>query len=129
VHAAAALLRARGQPAPDIVEMTSYHRGDAGLLTGRFLPGAGGQVTVDLTPAELSLRRALLDAHATQQGTLGIFQGLTQEGWRIAPAYDFRRRPHAGPLWYEHLGWPIDGTRFCALAGEALAQLELEAPL
>jgi LmbE family N-acetylglucosaminyl deacetylase len=129
VHAAAALLRARGQPAPDIVEMTSYHRGEDGLLAGRFLPGDRGELTVDLTPAERSLRRALLDAHATQQRTLRIFQGVTQEGWRIAPAYDFRRRPHAGPLWYEHLGWPMDGTRFCALAAEALAQLALEATL
>jgi LmbE family N-acetylglucosaminyl deacetylase len=128
-HAAAALLRARGQPAPDIVEMTSYHLGPDGVRTGRFLPGDRGEETVDLTPAELALRRALLDTHATQGRTLSIFQGVTQEGWRIAPAYDFRRRPHEGPLWYEHLGWPVDGTRFCALAGAALAQLELEAPL
>ena len=129
VHAAAALRRARGEPRPDIVEMTSYYRGDDGLLTGRFLPGDGGEATVDLTPADLSLRRALLDVHATQRRTLSIFQGVTEEGWRPAPAYDFRRRPHVGPLWYEHLGWAIDGTRFCALASKALAQLHLEAPL
>ena len=129
VHAAAALLRARGQAAPDIVEMTSYHMGPDGLLTGRFLPGDRGETTVQLTERELALRRALLDAHVTQRGTLGIFQGVTQEGWRAAPSYDFRRRPHEGPLWYEHLGWPIDGTRFSQLASEALLELGLEAPL
>ena len=129
VHAAAALLRARGDAAPDIVEMTSYHRGANGLRAGRFLPGERGQVTVDLTEEELALRRALIDAHATQRRTLAIFEGVKQEGWRLAPAYDFGRRPHEGPLWYEHLGWPIDGTRFSLLAAEALKELGLEAPL
>lgn len=129
VHAAAALLRGRGEPAPDIVEMTSYHRGRDGLRTGGFLPGERGEVTVQLTPEELALRRAVIDAHVTQRRTLTIFEGVTQEGWRRAPTYDFGQRPHEGPLWYEHLGWPIDGTRFSQLATEALRELGLEAPL
>ena len=48
--------------------------------------------------SQLVSRRALLAAHGTQRRTLAIFQGVTQEGWRIAPAYE------------EALGGSIDST-------------------
>jgi LmbE family N-acetylglucosaminyl deacetylase len=129
VHAAAALLRARGAVAPVVVEMACYHQRDGSLRTNRFLPGERGETIVELTPREQDFRQALLDCHATQKRTLSIFQGVTLEGFRIAPAYDFTQRPHEGPLWYERLGWAIDGTRFCSLAGQALGELGLEGPL
>jgi hypothetical protein len=52
---------------------------------------------------------------------------LDVERFRVAPAYDFRRPPHAGRLHYERWGWAISGARFRFLASEALGKLGLAA--
>lgn len=132
VHAAAALLRARGQGAPAIVEMASYHRGPDGVRTCGFLPAPAGEedarVMVDLTPEEQRLKAELIACFVTQEQTLAGFP-LDQEGFRPAPRYDFTAPPHPGPLHYEHFPWGMRGERFRALAWEAMAQLRLEGPL
>ena len=131
VRAAAALLRARGQAPPAVVEMASYHMGSEGLRTGAFLPHAdadGAQAIVRLTEEERGRKRALFDCYVTQRRTLDGFP-LGVEGFRASPAYEFRRPPHEGKLFYEHHPWGMSAQQFCALAGEAMAQLGLEAPL
>ena len=35
-----------------------------------------------------------------------------RERFRPTPGYDFSRPPHPGLLWYERLGWPLDGARW-----------------
>lgn len=131
VHAAAALLRARGEPAPEIVEMAGYHLGPGGVVTCAFLPHAHADadaVVVPLAPDEQESKRALVAGFATQQETLRMFP-LHTECFRPAPRYDFTRPPHAGPLHYERFPWGMTGERFRALAAEALAQLHLQEPL
>ena len=129
VHAAVALLRARGAPAPDIVEMASYHRGPHGVRTSGFQPRAdGGQdeaVMVALTPAEQRFKADLIGCFTTQQQTLAGFP-VDREGFRPAPRYDFRAPPHPGTLHYEHYPWGMRGERFRTLAAQALMQLGLE---
>jgi LmbE family N-acetylglucosaminyl deacetylase len=130
VHAAAALLRARGAPAPAIVEMAGYHWGPEGLRTAAFLPARDAtpdEVAVHLTPEEQAHKRALLACHASQEQTLRPFP-LDVERFRIAPHYDFLQPPHAGLLYYERHAWGMEGKRFRALAAEALAALGLEHP-
>lgn len=126
VHAACALLDAA---APRIVEMAGYHSGggDGGTVFQDFLPRPGIPVTtLRLGPEDRALKRRMLDAHASQARTLARFRDDV-ERFRPAPAYDFTRPPHDGPLNYERFPWGISGERWRALAAEALRTLGLAA--
>jgi N-acetylglucosamine malate deacetylase 2 len=129
VHAAAQSLRRAGEPAPVVLEMTSYHLGSDGLQPGNFLPVGAEEVrTVHLTPEEQRRKRALFDCFATQSRTLAWFP-LDVERFRRSPAYDFRAPPHGGPLFYEGFPWGMSGARFCALAEQAMVELGARGPL
>ena len=144
VRAAVARLRRRDAAAPMIVEMTSYHAGEGGLVTGAFLPpqaaadpplaGAAGlhpgppaldAVTIDLGGTDLARKRRMLACFATQRSTLAPFSHAV-ERFRPAPPCDFTRPPHDGPLHYERLGWILTGARFRELAAAALRELGLD---
>ncbi len=129
VHAAARQSRL------PVVEFAGYHaRPEAGAAEGgasaagasaaawtvqRFLPGPP-ETRIDLGPAETAQKQAMLDCFATQAAILSAF-AASVERFRPAPAYDFARPPHDGPLNYETWGWEMTGVRWRALAAEALA--------
>jgi N-acetylglucosamine malate deacetylase 2 len=128
VRAAAAVLRCSGQPAPDIVEMASYHMGPQGIRAGAFLPhpDVDGEVAIiHLSGEEQRRKRALFDCYATQRQTLAYFP-LDVECFRPSPHYDFRQPPHEGKLFYECQPWGMTASRFCSLAVQAMAELALE---
>lgn len=124
VHAARRILRRRGQPAPRVLEFTSYHaHPDGGLEVGAFLPAANVRaVEIVLTEAERDRKRCMLAAFATQRETLARFP-VAVERYRAAPAYDFTAPPHAGALHYERHDWGCTGAEWRARAGEALRAL------
>ncbi len=122
-HAAAALLAARGEGRPAIIEAPFYHAAPEGWSIGRFLPGPE-PVRLQLTPGEIARKRAMMEAFATQAATLRQFP-LRQELFRPAPAYDFTAPPHPGQLLYERHGWGMEGSRWRALAAEARRALGL----
>jgi LmbE family N-acetylglucosaminyl deacetylase len=131
VHAAAALLRARSEPAPELVEMAGYRLGPQGTLLCEFLPDEAADshaVHVPLGPEPLAFKQELIAAFTTQRETLSWLP-IAVERFRPAPRYDFTQPPHAGMLNYERFPWGMTGERFRALAAEALAQLRLEGPL
>jgi LmbE family N-acetylglucosaminyl deacetylase len=122
---AAARLLARGGPAAIVVEMTSYHAGDGDQpVRQRFLPqsGSASVATLRLTGAEQALKRAMLACFRSQQDVLDPF-AVEDERFRIAPPVDFEAPPHAGPLWYERLGWTMTGDAWRALARSARREL------
>ncbi|MCW2237339.1 PIG-L deacetylase family protein [Azospirillum canadense] len=126
VHAACTLLDG---VAPRIVEMAGYHGagGEGGTVFQDFLPRPGiPACTVWLDPEDRVLKRRMLDAHASQARTLAPFRDDV-ERFRPAPAYDFTRPPHDGPLNYDRFSWGITGERWRALAAEALRTLGLAA--
>jgi N-acetylglucosamine malate deacetylase 2 len=130
-HAAAALMSARGQARPELVEMAMFHLGPDGVRALEFLPDANadtGMATIQLTPEEQTRKRALLACFATQRETL---KGLPMEveRFRPAPRYDFAAPPHEGKLLYECHPWGMTGERFRALAAQALKELALEGRL
>ena len=136
VHAAAALMRRRGQMPPAIVEMTSYHIGPEGLRPGVFLPYSepphvdedAGVTTVRLTRDEQQHKRALFACFATQQETLQYFP-TEVERFRPSPRHDFLAPPHEGKLFYECHAWGMTRARFRMLATHAMMRLRLEGRL
>jgi N-acetylglucosamine malate deacetylase 2 len=131
VHAAAALMRARGEAAPCIVEFALYQLGPEGRPVCAFLPDTDANAvmaTVHLTAQEQQHKRALLACFVTQQETLRNLP-IEVERFRRSPRYDFGSPPHAGKLYYEHHPWGMTGARFRALAAKAMAELRLEGPL
>lgn len=122
-HDAAAFCVAQAAAGREVVEFAGYHAGEGQMVTGRFLPPPGraadhGPDRVPLAPAEQARKRRMLDCFRTQAGILAHF-GTDAELFRPAPAYNFARPPHPGPLNYERWGWPITGARWRALATEA----------
>lgn len=126
-RAAVALLRRQGRPAPRLVEMTSYHADGERLVTGAFFGGRQPhEVARRLSPAEQAAKRAMLDCFESQRPVLAPFAAdVSVERFRAAPAADFGAPPHAGPLWYERLGFPISGQRWRAIARRELGALGL----
>jgi LmbE family N-acetylglucosaminyl deacetylase len=123
--AAARLLGACGA-APVVVEMTSYHAGDGDEpVRQAFLPSAGAgagrgdaEALLPLSGAEQALKRAMLACFRSQRAVLEPF-GVSDERFRLAPPIDFEAPPHAGPLWYERLGWTMTGDAWRGLARSA----------
>ncbi len=123
VRAACALAARAGGPAPRLVEMTSYHLRDGQLETGVFLPSAGREIEVALSPVERARKRRMLAAYASQREVLAPF-GYDVERFRRAPPLHLEQRPHSGPLHYEALGWETFDA-FRSLARDALSVLGL----
>lgn len=127
VHHASALAHQRDGRVPLIVEATFYHAGPQGIATGSFLEEGRGvpEAAYPLTAEERERKRRLLECFATQQETLRYFR-VECEQFRVAPAYDFKRPPHAPPVFYDQFPWGMTSARFCELAGEAEAYLAKE---
>jgi LmbE family N-acetylglucosaminyl deacetylase len=128
VHAAAELLRRKGGLEPLIIEMTSYHAGAGGLVTGEFLGAGGGAIfTFALSTADRCRKERMFACFRSQRRALVPLSATIEvERFRVAPRYDFTRPPHPGPLLYEQLGFPLTGERFRLLAAEALSRLDLD---
>jgi N-acetylglucosamine malate deacetylase 2 len=107
-----------------LLEMCSYHARDRRCETGEFLPYAGKrlrptELIINLSPEEQERKQQMLQCFVTQEKVLQGF-GVGPERLREAPEYDFSRPPHDGPLWYELLGWPLNGKCWRELAAQAL---------
>jgi LmbE family N-acetylglucosaminyl deacetylase len=124
VHTAIAA-HAGHEPAPTIVEMTSYHARDGEIEWGNFLPDPEQEeTTIELTPAQRAQKRRLLATHASQSAVLRDVP-LDRERLRFAPRYDFSHPPHAGRLFYENFEWGLTGEQWCRAATVALERLHL----
>ncbi len=115
VQHACASIQAEGLPVPERREFTGYHARNGGFHSGDFLWEANAIVDAPLAPAEQTLKREALDCYRSQQRVIARF-ALSPQRWRIAPVYEFTRRPHAGPLYYEirEMGYRFE--EFAALA-------------
>jgi len=129
VQAACLLLRGKGLDAPIPVDMTSYHLGGDKMVYGRFLPsiGAGPVESFSLDTEQSDRKRRMLECYRTQSSIVDEFP-RDAERFRMAPAYDFLKPPHAGRLGYETYLWRMDGARWRRAAGRALNRLGLLEP-
>jgi LmbE family N-acetylglucosaminyl deacetylase len=126
-RAACSLLARSGRPAPRLYEMALYHGAPGRLVTFEFLPGCTARVlTRRLGPADRRLKEEMLACYASQREVLAWFPPPEVERLRRAPAADFARAPHEGPLWYERMGFAMTAARWRALAARALDALDRE---
>jgi LmbE family N-acetylglucosaminyl deacetylase len=127
VHHAVGLLNQEGRQAPIIIEGAFYHIGSQGIETGSFLPHPQKTevVAYPLSASEGLLKQRLLECFKTQQDTLRYFT-TDCERFRIAPAYNFLRPPHGGPVFYDRFPWGMTSNRFCELANEAEVGLQAQ---
>lgn len=108
-----------------VIESPFYHAGENGSMrTGVFLPSHPQEdiLAIELTPEEQRNKTARLACFRSQAETLAQF-GVERESFRLAPRYDFSRRPHAGQLFYENFPWGMSGDRFCELAMASTKEL------
>ncbi len=120
-HDACAFAVAQCGASAPVIEAPFYHAVPDGIETGVFLGDPG--LVVELTEEQRAKKRERLACFRSQAETLRLF-GVDVEAYRLAPAYDFLRRPHEGRLYYEGFDWGMTGDRFCELA--AMAKRELE---
>jgi len=106
-------------------EMSLYHRAAGERALQQFIAHSGSaaseQRTVDPTPEEVSRKRAMIEAYASQGDILHHF-GAGKEVFRRQPAYDFTRPPHPGTLNYEEWQWPMTGREVSAAFAAMLSQ-------
>ncbi|MCZ2157142.1 MAG: PIG-L family deacetylase [Bryobacterales bacterium] len=111
-------LRRSGRSVPEVREFSGYHARNGEFYQGKFLGEHGGAVEDDLSPAEQARKSAALDCYRSQQRVTSRFP-LSPQRWRIAPLYNFTRRPHEGPLYYEIRNTGYTFEDFAALVRES----------
>jgi LmbE family N-acetylglucosaminyl deacetylase len=115
VARACAIAGAPGRP----VEMALYHGAGGAMHAGEFAIAGPPEIAHHLGPGERRRKDDLLRAYASQEETLRPFRALADERFRAAPAYDFTRPPHDGPLLYERWGFPVSGAAWRAAIARA----------
>lgn len=123
--------RAQDGAAPVLLEFTSYHEHESTIRIGEFIVHQSAQpaaqpeaeITIELSPAALELKRQMFQCFTSQAVVLNGFQ-LDYERFRVAPRYDFQLPPHTGRLHYETFGWNWTGERWRELARKAAGELE-----
>jgi LmbE family N-acetylglucosaminyl deacetylase len=109
---------------PYLLEMTSYHAREGRCVSGEFL-GAdrAPEICWELSAEDCNRKHKMLAEYGSQRLVLENFS-VERERIRLAPEYDFSQPPHAGKLWYEVMGWPLEGARWRELALSALNEAE-----
>ena len=132
-HDAAALIasmacsRTEQKKRPELLEMTSYHARRGQCVTGEFLhPDLATEIRFELAGEDHMRKRQMIGEYVSQRLVLENFP-LEAERIRPALAYDFSKPPHEGKLWYECMGWPLEGKRWRELAVSALSEIREQA--
>jgi LmbE family N-acetylglucosaminyl deacetylase len=108
-------IRNSGSPIP-VFEMAGYHAAGGKDVYGSLIPHAGAEtIRFELSQDARAMKKAMLAAFVSQRSAVSRFP-LEAEMFRSAPEYDFSRRPHPGPLYYEchRLGMRWRTWRFLA---------------
>jgi LmbE family N-acetylglucosaminyl deacetylase len=124
VQGACRLISTAGLTPPLVIEMPYYTKGDDGWRMQHFGDNALPETAIVLEPESQRLKKAMLEAHASQKAVLSLFS-FSAERFRCAPSYDFTRLPNGGALLYEGQHWGMTGTRWLEASQQALLDLGL----
>lgn len=124
VHAACRLIEKAGGTPPVIVEARFYAAPHGHYVFSEFVPhpDAGPALALNLTVAEIELKRHMCALHASQQKHLVQFR-MEDEVYRLAPRYHFSAPPHPGDVGFNQFKWPLTGRIWRHHARRAMGQL------
>lgn len=103
-HDAANFLAARVAGGRPVTEFAEYNRGGGAVRRNRFAQPNGTETELRLSAAQRAAKRRLLALYGSERANLGAAR-VELESRRPLPAYDYARRPHAGPLLRERFHW------------------------
>ena len=128
VWAACKLLKRKNKNMlPYVYEFSSYHGSGKGpeIITYNFIPSKDyGVWTLNLTQKECDVKKKMVACFRTQAPTVALFS-IGIERFRNCPNYNYRLRPHSGPLYYEYFDWGITGEKWRRLAADAILLLKI----
>jgi LmbE family N-acetylglucosaminyl deacetylase len=128
VWAACKMLKRKSKtPLPYIYEFSSYHGVGNGpeIVTYDFIHSKGNVVlTSNLTETECDIKKKMISCFKSQASTVALFS-IGVERFRNSPNYNYRLRPHDGPLYYEFFDWGITSEKWRRLAVEAILLLKI----
>lgn len=105
------IVRQNSLPAWEMPVHKLFHKDGRKFQT--FMPAPKPAIPVRPTANEVSRKRQVLEAYASQGNFLARFDSA-EETFRPMPEYDYTRLPHEGLLGYEAWQWPMTGKQVCA---------------
>lgn len=127
VWAACKLLKRKKKTQPFVFEFASYHGTGLGpeMITSEFIPNKESTEWIsNLTEKECDIKRKMIACFKSQKPMISLFS-VGVERFRASPDYNYRFRPHEGPLYYEFFDWGITGDKWCENASEAMLLLKV----
>jgi glycosyltransferase involved in cell wall biosynthesis/LmbE family N-acetylglucosaminyl deacetylase len=110
------------------VEITGYHNANGSEVFGSFVLRNDAQpVTVFLSAEARTRKKAMLDMFVTQKNMVSCFP-IEFESFRLAPRYDFSKRPHDGKLYYENQSFSMTWGLWLRLVRRAKRSFECGSP-
>jgi LmbE family N-acetylglucosaminyl deacetylase len=88
----------------DVLEFAEYNFFGRRTRLHRFPHLTGAEQTLELTPAERTMKRQALRIYASEQGNL-TYVALKREVFRPLAPYKYGQPPHAGRPWFARFQW------------------------
>ncbi len=110
------------------IEITGYHSANGSKVFGSFVWNNDARpVTVILSAEGRTRKKAMLEMFVTQKNMISSFP-VEFESFRLAPRYDFSKRPHEGKLYYENQSFSMTWGLWLRLVRRAKRSLERGSP-
>ncbi|HEX3019492.1 MAG TPA: PIG-L family deacetylase [Chitinispirillaceae bacterium] len=121
VWAAVTLMKKRNENVPEIIEYACYNgNGSSEPVYFQFIPFPEIPVwSVELDQNQVENKRKLMKYYVSQWKTLSSFP-VSVERYRKMPAYNFKKPPHHGVLYYEFFDWGMSARLWNQLAIETI---------
>src|SRR5437588_143525 len=103
-HDAANALAAQFCDLLPVYEFAAYNFAGARVRSNQFPDRHDGEVTIELTPDEATLKQRALAGYASERRNLRHVR-TARESWRPLPGHDHGMPPHAGRLFRERFHW------------------------
>lgn len=103
-HDAANCLAAGFSGRVPVWEFAEYNNAGGVVRSQEFFDPAGAETVLELSHAEIELKRAALALYASERGNLGHIR-TRREVFRPLAGHDYAKPPHPGTLFYQRFQW------------------------
>jgi len=103
-HDVASFLASHLRAEASVWEFSEYNFAGGKVRSQEFVRETGAEQRIALSAEEQALKRRALRLYPSEKGNLGYVR-TEVEVFRPLAAYDYRRPPHAGKLFYQRFQW------------------------